>query len=85
MKTECWDKVVVPLRKVWSKVSKKLRLRKTGHVKLRQEIRTCEYEDVHILWHMLKRNETDLTRSKRGPSWGFVQWAKHTPLLCRGG
>ncbi|KAI3460164.1 hypothetical protein Pfo_016827 [Paulownia fortunei] len=89
MKMECWDKMTTPMRKVWTKVSKRIGLRKTGIVKLRQDVRTCEYEDVHILWGMLKRNETDLTagrrRRRKGPFWEFVQWAKHAPLLCRGG
>ncbi|KAE9458778.1 hypothetical protein C3L33_09318, partial [Rhododendron williamsianum] len=26
-----------------------------GLVKLRQEVRTCEYQDVHVLWEMLNR------------------------------
>ncbi|KAI3465275.1 hypothetical protein Pfo_021938 [Paulownia fortunei] len=77
-----WDKMIIPMRKVWAKVSKRIGFRKTGLVKLRQDVRTCEYEDVHILWDMLKRNETNLTRSRKSPSWKF-HWAKCAPLLCR--
>lgn len=55
-----------------------------GLVKLRQDIRTCEYEDVHILWNMLKRNETDLTRRKKEPFWNILRWAKHASFPCRG-
>lgn len=56
-----------------------------GLVKLQQDVRTCEYEDVHVLWEMLERNETGLTGRRKGPFWEFVQWAKHTPLICRAG
>lgn len=57
----------------------------SGLVKLQNDVRTCEYEDVHILWDMLKRNEIDLarTRNRRGRLWKF-QWTKCSPLLCRG-
>ncbi|PSR99900.1 Cyclic pyranopterin monophosphate synthase [Actinidia chinensis var. chinensis] len=54
-----WHKVVVPLQRVWIAVAKRVGIRKTGLVKLRHDVRTCEYEDVHVLWEMLKRNETE--------------------------
>ncbi|KAK6130815.1 hypothetical protein DH2020_035438 [Rehmannia glutinosa] len=84
---ECWDKMMTPMRKVWTKVSKRIGLRKTGIVKLKQDVRTCEYEDVHILWDMLKRKETHMSADtiRKGPFSEFVQWAKHTTLCCRGG
>ncbi|KAL7085293.1 hypothetical protein ACP275_14G273500 [Erythranthe tilingii] len=83
MKMECWDKMMAPMRKVWTKISKRVGLRKTGIVKLQQDVRTCEYEDVHILWDMLKRKETDMSGRRKGPMWDqFVRWAKHTPLIC---
>ncbi|KAK6115988.1 hypothetical protein DH2020_008257 [Rehmannia glutinosa] len=56
-------------------------------VKLKQDVRTCEYEDVHILWDMLKRKETHMSADtiRKGPFSELVQWAKHTTLCCRGG
>ncbi|KAK6130834.1 hypothetical protein DH2020_035423 [Rehmannia glutinosa] len=56
-------------------------------VKLKQDVRTCEYEDVHILWDMLKRKETHMSADtiSKGPFSEFVRWAKHTTLCCRGG
>ncbi|KAG6434744.1 hypothetical protein SASPL_106386 [Salvia splendens] len=53
-----------------------------GLIKLHKDVRTCEYEDVHILWDLLKRNEADLARSRKGRSWRF-QWAQCSSLLCR--
>ncbi|GFQ04046.1 hypothetical protein PHJA_002548500 [Phtheirospermum japonicum] len=76
-----WGKMMTPMRKVWTKVSKRFGLRKHGLVKLHQDVRFCEYEDVHILWDMLKRNQMDLTSEKK-PFWK-LHWSKCSPLLCR--
>lgn len=51
-------------------------------------MRKCEYEDVHILWEMLKRNETgDATTSaaarKKVRFWDIFDWAKRAPFICR--
>ncbi|KAG8377530.1 hypothetical protein BUALT_Bualt08G0042800 [Buddleja alternifolia] len=73
---ELWDKMMIPMQKVWIKLSKRVGLHKTGLVKLRQDVRTCEYEDVHILWDMLKRNDTDLTRTREECCWNRVRWAQ---------
>ena len=83
MEMHWWNKMVRPMRNAWGRVSRRIRLRKNGLVKLQNDVRTCEYEDVHILWDMLKRNEIDLARSRKGRLWKF-QWAKCSPLLCRG-
>ncbi|KAK4352191.1 hypothetical protein RND71_027709 [Anisodus tanguticus] len=52
-----------------------------GLVKLHRDVRKCEYEDVNILWEMLKKNETgDATKSAAGPKkvrfWDIIDWAK---------
>lgn len=81
--------MMVPIRNGWIMVAKRLRLKKTGLVKLRHDVRTCEYEDVHILWDLLKRNQSEVTRSatrsgKRRFS-SIVEWAKRAPMLCHHG
>ncbi|CAK9182849.1 unnamed protein product [Ilex paraguariensis] len=85
---EWWGKMVVPVRNVWIRVAKRLGIRKTGLVKLRHDVRTCEYEDVHVLWDMLKKNETEITRSaagkKKGRAWSIANWARCAPFLYRG-
>ncbi|KAK3029809.1 hypothetical protein RJ639_038251 [Escallonia herrerae] len=57
-----------------------------GLVKLHHDVRTCEYEDVHVLWEMLKKNETGIARSavgrKQGQLWNIVNWAKRAPFFC---
>ncbi|PSS19714.1 Ran-binding protein like [Actinidia chinensis var. chinensis] len=82
---EWWHKMTGPLRRFWIVVAKPLRIRKTGLVKLHHEVRTCEYEDVRVLWEMLKRNETEL-KTKRKLVWsksGICDWARPAPYLCR--
>lgn len=29
---------------------------------LRKEVRTCEYEDVHVMWEMLQKTESEIGR-----------------------
>ncbi|KAK2985632.1 hypothetical protein RJ640_006895 [Escallonia rubra] len=70
--------MVIPVQKVWVRLAKRLGIRKTGLVKLHHDVRTCEYEDVHVLWEMLKKNETGIARSavgrKQGHLWNIVNW-----------
>ncbi|XP_057973420.1 uncharacterized protein LOC131161589 [Malania oleifera] len=83
---EWWDKMMLPMQRVWGGVAKRLGIRKSGLLKLRQDVRTCEYEDVRVMWEMLKRNETELTHSpakrKKRPFWNIFEWAKRAPYLC---
>ena len=79
-----------PMRKVWTKLYKKLGLRKDAeHIKLQQDVKSCEYEDVHVLWEMLKRNDSQSgsntcrkdAEKTESPFWEIVQWARH-PVIC---
>ncbi|KAH7841932.1 hypothetical protein Vadar_019220 [Vaccinium darrowii] len=80
-----WRKMVVPLRKIWIVVAKGVGIRKTGLVKLQQEVRTCEYKDVQVLWDMLNRNERELvgSGSKNKQFWSISDWAGRIPYLSR--
>ncbi|KAF8404908.1 hypothetical protein HHK36_009803 [Tetracentron sinense] len=60
---ECWEKVMVPIRRAWFCVAKKCGIRKSGLLKLRHDVRTCEYEDVRVMWEMLSKTETELART----------------------
>ncbi|XP_020579164.1 uncharacterized protein LOC110023876 [Phalaenopsis equestris] len=59
---ECWDRMIFPLKRVWIGVAARLSLQKTGPRKLRQEVSTCEYEDVHVMWEMLRRTDREIAR-----------------------
>uniref|UniRef100_A0A2N9EM58 Uncharacterized protein n=1 Tax=Fagus sylvatica TaxID=28930 RepID=A0A2N9EM58_FAGSY len=82
---EWWDKVKIPMRLIWIGVAKRLGIRKNGLLKLRQDVRTCEYEDVHVMWEILRRSETERIpeKSKKRSPWNFYEWARCTPYLCR--
>ncbi|KAJ7966544.1 Elongation factor 4 [Quillaja saponaria] len=91
---ELWDKMIFPMRRVWTGVAKSLGIRKSGMPKLRRDVRACEYEDIHIMWEMLKKNETEHAqspgKSKKFPRknnkrhcWNMIEWARCTPFMCR--
>ncbi|KAK4387590.1 hypothetical protein Sango_2365600 [Sesamum angolense] len=67
MKSESGDKMITPVIKVWTKVSDRLRRRESGIVKLRKDVRSCKYEDVHTLWDMIQKNETELAGDGKMP------------------
>ncbi|XP_074556502.1 uncharacterized protein LOC141812370 [Curcuma longa] len=48
-----WARMVSPARRVCDGVAYRFGLRKSGLVRLRREVRTCEYEDVHVMWELL--------------------------------
>ncbi|KAJ4701639.1 Elongation factor 4 [Melia azedarach] len=82
-----WDKMVFPIRRVWDGVALRLGIRKTGLLRLRRDVRSCEYRDVQVMWEMLNRNEAGYVRSpaksKKRFCWNFFQWARCTPYLYR--
>ncbi|PWZ58861.1 hypothetical protein Zm00014a_026959 [Zea mays] len=54
----CMDRAAVPVKRVWLGIAARLGLRrKTGLGKLRKEVRTCEYRDVHVMWEMLRATD----------------------------
>ncbi|KAG5251204.1 hypothetical protein OIU77_025256 [Salix suchowensis] len=56
----------------------------TGQLKLRHDVRACEYADVHVMWKMLKRNETEtvqFSRKRENKSlWRSFHWARCTSM-----
>nr|POE98928.1 hypothetical protein CFP56_75242 [Quercus suber] len=48
-------------------------------LKLRHDVSTCEYEDVRVMWEMLKRSETEQVipeKSKKRSFWNIFDWAR---------
>ncbi|XP_019169497.1 PREDICTED: uncharacterized protein LOC109165264 [Ipomoea nil] len=79
-----WQKMVFPVRKVWIAVSARVKARKhgAGLLKLRDDIQTCGYEDVQVMWEMLRRTESELTsrphsKPKHRPFWRIFVWSNH--------
>lgn len=52
-----------------------------GLLKLRDDIQTCGYEDVQVMWEMLRRTETELmpthnnAKRKHRPFWRVFVWS----------
>nr|GMC75285.1 MAGUK P55 subfamily member 4 like [Ipomoea batatas] len=55
-----WRKLVFPVRRVWFAVSARVKARNHGGglLKLHDDIQTCGYEDVQVMWEMLRRTES---------------------------
>ncbi|KAH0454980.1 hypothetical protein M5K25_019662 [Dendrobium thyrsiflorum] len=81
---EWWDRMVFPMKQVWIRVALRFRVRKTGLWKLRQEVSTCEYEDVHVMWEILQRTDTEIStlsrRRRSGARWSVFESGPHR--LC---
>ncbi|XP_022718339.1 uncharacterized protein LOC111276768 [Durio zibethinus] len=82
---QVFDRMTIPMRRVWTGVATRLGVRKSGLLKLRKDVRSCEYEDVQVMWEMLRRNETEVRSPriwKKRPLSCFG-WARCAPFLCR--
>ncbi|OAY23014.1 hypothetical protein MANES_18G044800v8 [Manihot esculenta] len=82
---EWWDKVIHPVQRVWKGVALRIGIRKRGLLKLHHDVRACEYEDVRVMWEMLKRNETENAKlsgkKKKRCLWDCFSWARCTPYF----
>ncbi|XVF87016.1 hypothetical protein PTKIN_Ptkin18bG0086600 [Pterospermum kingtungense] len=83
---EWWHKMMFPVRKVWFAVSARVKARKNGAglLKLHDDVQTCGYQDVQVMWEMLRRSsETDkLTtannpKRKQRPFWRVFVWSSN--------
>lgn len=62
-----------------------------GLLKLSNDVRACEYEDIQVMWEILNRNESEFGRSsstrkgnnKKGHCWKLLRWARCAPCMCR--
>ncbi|KAL3819102.1 hypothetical protein ACJIZ3_005007 [Penstemon smallii] len=68
-----WRKVAFPVRRVWCAFSTRVKARKNGGglLKLHDDIQTCGYEDVRIMWEMLRKSEPEVLspQAKRKHRW----------------
>jgi hypothetical protein len=53
MSSSCLRRAPVPAKRVWLGLRARLGLRRSGLGELRREVRTCEYDDVHVMWGLL--------------------------------
>ncbi|GKV09651.1 hypothetical protein SLEP1_g21119 [Rubroshorea leprosula] len=80
---EWWHKMIFPVRRVWFAVSARVKARKSGAglLKLHDDVQTCGYQDVQVMWEMLRRSETELiahnNKRKQRPFWRVFVWSNN--------
>ncbi|KAG8494622.1 hypothetical protein CXB51_012040 [Gossypium anomalum] len=74
-----WHKMIFPVRRLWFVVSSRVKARKNGAglLKLHDDVQTCGYEDVQVMWEMLRRSESELMAANNNPK------RKHRPAFWR--
>ncbi|XP_039054048.1 uncharacterized protein LOC120196276 isoform X2 [Hibiscus syriacus] len=60
-----WLKVIFPVRRLWFAVSSRVKARKSGLLKLHDDVQTCGYEDVQVMWEMLRRSESEFMAANK--------------------
>ncbi|KAJ4837574.1 hypothetical protein Tsubulata_014330 [Turnera subulata] len=79
-----WHKMIFPVRRVWLAVSARVKARKNGAglLKLHNDVQTCGYEDVQVMWEMLRKSESGLLathpKRKQRPFWRVFVWSNHS-------
>ncbi|KAG8043064.1 hypothetical protein GUJ93_ZPchr0458g22371 [Zizania palustris] len=70
------EKVVVPARRAWAAVSTRVRARNTGSggsiLKLHEDVQTCGYKDVQVMFEILRSELEDSSTPKQRkppPAW----------------
>ncbi|KAK9097195.1 hypothetical protein Sjap_022692 [Stephania japonica] len=73
---EWWDRANNTLMRVGIGLAGRLGLRNSGRglLKLRKDIRRCEYDDIHVMWEMLQRTDADPPPRKQGRMRRFLLW-----------
>ncbi|CAA6662321.1 unnamed protein product [Spirodela intermedia] len=74
-----WGKVVFPLRRAWEAVAARIEASRktgTGILKLHDDVRTCGYGDVQVMWEML-RSEMEISHATRRKRicWRALAWS----------
>lgn len=78
---DCWEKIVFPVRKFCFAITSRIKARKNGAglLKLHNDIQTCGYEDVQVMWEMLRKTESELmSKRKQRPFWRIFVWHNHS-------
>ncbi|KAJ0804297.1 hypothetical protein HanPI659440_Chr02g0036411 [Helianthus annuus] len=79
------QKMVFPVRRIWLAVTARVKSRNNGGglLKLHDDIETCGYEDVQVMWQMLHKTELELSSNNRRklkprPFWKIFVWHNNT-------
>ncbi|XP_024968929.1 uncharacterized protein LOC112508520 [Cynara cardunculus var. scolymus] len=73
-----WQNMVLPMRRVWLAVGARVKSTHNGGglLKLHDDIQTCGYEDIQVMWEILRRTESGATsnpaKRKPKPFWKIL-------------
>ncbi|KAL5056744.1 hypothetical protein RYX36_028348 [Vicia faba] len=72
-----WQSMIFPVKRLCLALSTRIKHRKNGAglVKLRDDVQTCEYEDVQVMWEMLQKTETEVLHNNKRPFWRVFVWS----------
>ncbi|XP_015895799.3 uncharacterized protein LOC107429600 [Ziziphus jujuba] len=81
---EFWNNMIFPVRRVWLALSSRVNYSPKsggGLLKLRDDVQTCGYEDVQVMWEMLRRSETEVIdqppKRKHRQFWRVFVWSSN--------
>ncbi|KAI4389513.1 hypothetical protein MLD38_001731 [Melastoma candidum] len=60
------DQVVHSIRGAFRRLASRLGIRHSGPKKLWQDVRRCDYDDVRVMWDMLKKKKKNESTAKLG-------------------
>ncbi|XP_062155051.1 uncharacterized protein LOC133863080 [Alnus glutinosa] len=78
---DLWNNMLFPVKRVWLAVSVRVKARKNGAglLKLHDDVQTCGYQDVQVMWEMLNRSESYLMehhpKRKQRAFWRVFLWS----------
>ncbi|KAL9256245.1 hypothetical protein AKJ16_DCAP04595 [Drosera capensis] len=81
MMMKWWEKMVFPVRRAWTSISSRVKPPRSGNglLKLCEDVETCGYQDVQVMWEMIKRSESSslshTSKRKRRPLWRNFAWS----------
>ncbi|KAL5706871.1 hypothetical protein ACHQM5_024982 [Ranunculus cassubicifolius] len=80
------DRMHVNLRRLWFGLACRLGIRNRGLQKLSHDVKTCEYEDVRIMWELLNKTDAELAalppKKRKKHFWNIFMLAHRVPHLC---
>lgn len=49
-----------------------------GILKLRNDVQTCGYQDVQVMWEILRRSEMEIPKENKRSFWRIPIWSNKT-------
>ncbi|KAK1268690.1 hypothetical protein QJS04_geneDACA013905 [Acorus gramineus] len=79
-----WNKMIFPVKRVLVSFAARVKARKNGGglglLKLHDDVQMCGYQDVQVMWEMLKQSEMEMSHSpkRKRPFWRIFVWSNRT-------